>query len=72
MCVLWQVFYVVDKPSKDWKGGKGYMNKDVLLKVLPAPSDDALILVYLVCDLSSAFMIRTCVLIVFSLPFFSC
>jgi cytochrome-b5 reductase len=42
------VFYVVDKPTQDWKGGKGYLNNDTLLKGLPAPSDDTLILVYLV------------------------
>lgn len=43
---------MVDKPSQDWKGGKGYINKDVLLKGLPAPSDDTLILVWLVFNLS--------------------
>ena len=48
MCILWQVFYVVDKPTQDWKGGKGYLNNDTLLKGLPAPSNDTLILVYLV------------------------
>lgn len=44
-CLVWQVFYVVDKPTQDWKGGKGFLSKDVLLKGLPSPSDDALILV---------------------------
>jgi NAD(P)H-flavin reductase len=39
------VFYVVDKPTEDWKGGRGYINKDVLLKALPSPSDDTVILV---------------------------
>lgn len=42
---MWQVFYVVDKPTQDWNGGKGFLNKDILLKGLPSPSDDALILV---------------------------
>lgn len=40
-----KVFYVVDNPSEDWKGGKGFISKDVLLKGLPSPSDDTLILV---------------------------
>jgi cytochrome-b5 reductase len=40
-----KVFYVVDKPTEDWKGGRGYINKDVLLKALPSPSDDTVILV---------------------------
>lgn len=40
-----KVYYVVDSPTNDWKGGKGYINKDVLLKGLPSPSDDTLILV---------------------------
>ncbi|KAG0579970.1 hypothetical protein KC19_4G139000 [Ceratodon purpureus] len=40
-----KVFYVVDKSSEEWKGGKGYLNKDMLVKGLPAPSDDTLILV---------------------------
>jgi hypothetical protein len=35
----------VDKPTEDWKGGRGYINKDQLLKALPSPSDDTVILV---------------------------
>lgn len=44
---LWiiQVYYVVDKPSSDWRGGSGYITKDMVLKGMPAPSDDTLILV---------------------------
>ena len=45
MHLLWQVFYVVSKDTKEWKGGKGHINKDVLIKGLPSPSDDSLILV---------------------------
>ena len=44
--VACQVFYVVDKPTEDWMGGKGHVSKDVLLKGLPSPSDDTLILVH--------------------------
>jgi cytochrome-b5 reductase len=40
-----KVFYVCDRPSKDWKGGRGHINKDVLLKALPSPCNDSLILV---------------------------
>ena len=58
---LWQVFYVVDKSSEEWKGGKGYLNKDMLVKGLPAPSDDTLILVYFVSNMSASFVNRTCV-----------
>ncbi|XP_023547148.1 NADH-cytochrome b5 reductase-like protein [Cucurbita pepo subsp. pepo] len=40
-----KVFYTVDNPSKSWKGGKGYVSKDMAVKGLPAPGDDTLILV---------------------------
>eukprot|EP00850_Spirogloea_muscicola_P021589 SM000255S08768 [mRNA] locus=s255:170703:174046:+ [translate_table: standard] len=40
-----KVFYVVDHPDKDWHGGVGRTNADILKKALPAPSDDTLILV---------------------------
>lgn len=40
-----KVYYVVDKPSSDWRGGSGYITKDMVLKGMPAPSDDTLILV---------------------------
>lgn len=40
-----KVFYTVDNPTKNWKGGVGYISKDTALKGLPSPSDDALILV---------------------------
>ncbi|GAV87134.1 NAD_binding_1 domain-containing protein/FAD_binding_6 domain-containing protein [Cephalotus follicularis] len=40
-----KIFYTVDNPSKNWKGGKGYISKDMALKGLPGPSDDTLILV---------------------------
>ncbi|XP_073289705.1 NADH-cytochrome b5 reductase-like protein isoform X2 [Primulina huaijiensis] len=40
-----KVFYTVDKPTKDWHGGTGYVSKDMVVKGLPSPSDDTLILV---------------------------
>ncbi|KAG9152912.1 hypothetical protein Leryth_012535 [Lithospermum erythrorhizon] len=40
-----KVFYTVDTPSKDWNGGVGYVSKEMVVKGLPAPSDDSLILV---------------------------
>ncbi|KAG6723898.1 hypothetical protein I3843_03G224800 [Carya illinoinensis] len=40
-----KVFYTVDNPSKNWRGGSGYISKDMVVKGLPGPSDDTLILV---------------------------
>lgn len=40
-----QIFYTVDNPSNNWRGGTGYVSKDMVVKGLPAPSDDSLILV---------------------------
>uniref|UniRef100_A0A6N2L139 NADH-cytochrome b5 reductase n=1 Tax=Salix viminalis TaxID=40686 RepID=A0A6N2L139_SALVM len=40
-----KIFYTVDDPSKNWKGGSGYISKDMVVKGLPGPSDDTLILV---------------------------
>ncbi|CAM0879860.1 unnamed protein product [Alopecurus aequalis] len=40
-----KVFYTVDKPSSDWRGGVGYISKDMALKGLPGPGEDSLILV---------------------------
>lgn len=40
-----KVFYTVDNPSKDWRGGVGYVSKDMALKGLPAPGNDTLVLV---------------------------
>lgn len=41
----WQVFYVVSKESQGWRGGKGHVSKDMIIKGLPSPSDDTLIMV---------------------------
>ncbi|CAK9169158.1 unnamed protein product [Ilex paraguariensis] len=40
-----KIFYTVDNPTKDWRGGAGYISKDMVVKGLPGPSDDTLILV---------------------------
>ncbi|XP_061345252.1 NADH-cytochrome b5 reductase-like protein [Gastrolobium bilobum] len=40
-----KIFYTVDSPTKNWKGGAGYISKDMVVKGLPGPSDDTLILV---------------------------
>lgn len=40
-----KVFYTVDDPTKDWRGGLGYISQDMVVKGLPPPSDDTLILV---------------------------
>ncbi|MCD7468125.1 hypothetical protein HAX54_005937 [Datura stramonium] len=39
-----KVFYTVDNPTNDWKGGIGYVSKDMIVKGLPPPGDDTLIL----------------------------
>ncbi|XP_020231554.1 NADH-cytochrome b5 reductase-like protein [Cajanus cajan] len=40
-----KIFYTVDNPTKNWRGGAGYISKDMVVKGLPGPSDDTLILV---------------------------
>ncbi|XP_051132239.1 NADH-cytochrome b5 reductase-like protein [Andrographis paniculata] len=40
-----KVFYTVDHPTEDWLGGKGYISKEMVVKGLPSPSYDTLILV---------------------------
>ncbi|KAL5547958.1 hypothetical protein UlMin_003189 [Ulmus minor] len=40
-----KVYYTVDNPTKNWKGGKGYISKDMALKGLPGPGEDTLVLV---------------------------
>lgn len=42
---IMQVFYTVDNPTQNWRGGSGYISKDIILKGLPGPGDDMLILV---------------------------
>ncbi|KAK7330135.1 hypothetical protein VNO77_24321 [Canavalia gladiata] len=40
-----KIFYTVDDPTKNWRGGVGYISRDMVVKGLPGPSDDTLILV---------------------------
>lgn len=39
------VYYTVDNPTNDWIGGKGYISEEMIVKGLPGPADDTLILV---------------------------
>lgn len=38
-----KVFYVLEKPPQNWKGGSGYVTKEMIKKHLPPPGDDILI-----------------------------
>ncbi|OVA00467.1 Oxidoreductase FAD/NAD(P)-binding [Macleaya cordata] len=40
-----KIFYTVENPSTNWKGGTGYISQDMIEKGLPSPSEDTLILV---------------------------
>lgn len=40
-----KVYYIVDRPASGWGGGVGYISLDMVLKGLPSPSEDTLILV---------------------------
>ncbi|KAL3532360.1 hypothetical protein ACH5RR_005881 [Cinchona calisaya] len=40
-----KIFYTVDNATNDWMGGKGYISKDMIVKGLPGPGDDSLVLV---------------------------
>ncbi|KAJ1435186.1 Riboflavin synthase-like beta-barrel [Sesbania bispinosa] len=40
-----KIFYIVDNPTKSWRGGAGYISEDMVVKGLPSPSDDTLVLV---------------------------
>lgn len=40
-----KVYYTVDNPSKNWRGGSGFISKDMIVKGLPGPAEDILILV---------------------------
>uniref|UniRef100_A0A1D1Y7U9 NADH-cytochrome b5 reductase n=1 Tax=Anthurium amnicola TaxID=1678845 RepID=A0A1D1Y7U9_9ARAE len=40
-----KIFYTVDRSSKNWRGGSGYISKDMILKGLPGPGEDTMILV---------------------------
>ncbi|KAG0491750.1 hypothetical protein HPP92_005148 [Vanilla planifolia] len=40
-----KVFYTVDVPTKSWRGGTGFISGDMILKGLPGPAEDTLVLV---------------------------
>ena len=35
-----RAFYILDKPSEKWQGGKGFISKDLLKTVLPEPKEE--------------------------------
>lgn len=35
-----RAFYVLDNPPKEWKGGKGFVTKELLKTVLPEPKEE--------------------------------
>ena len=45
-----KVFYVVEKPSKTWNQGVGYVTEEHVKKYMPAPSNDSLVLVSLIIE----------------------
>jgi cytochrome-b5 reductase len=38
------VYYTLDKPSENWKGGKGHVTKELLAEKMPKPSPDSKIM----------------------------
>ncbi|PKY00360.1 cytochrome b5 [Aspergillus campestris IBT 28561] len=39
-----KIWYMLDHPPQDWKYGKGYVTKDVMRQILPAPSPESRIM----------------------------
>ncbi len=39
-----QVYYVLEKPPPDWKGGVGYISKEMVHEHLPLPNEDVITL----------------------------
>lgn len=39
-----KVFFTIDNAEEDWKGGVGFINKDMIISNMPSPSDDTIIL----------------------------
>jgi cytochrome-b5 reductase len=40
-----KLFYTIDRPTEAWKGGVGFINKQMCEKNLPSPSDDSMIFI---------------------------
>ena len=38
-----QVHYVLNKPPAGWKGGEGFVTKEMIQRFLPAPREDVLV-----------------------------
>lgn len=39
-----KVWYMLDNPGEGWKGGKGFITKDLMAERLPAPAEDSKVL----------------------------
>jgi cytochrome-b5 reductase len=39
-----KVFFTIDQAEDNWKGGVGFINKDMIVANLPEPADDTIIL----------------------------
>ncbi len=39
-----KVFFTIDQAEDSWKGGVGFVNKDMIIANLPEPSDDTIML----------------------------
>jgi cytochrome-b5 reductase len=40
-----KVYYVLEKPPKDWQQGVGFINENIIKKTMPPPNEDNLVLV---------------------------
>eukprot|EP00455_Lapot_gusevi_P043951 TRINITY_DN542_c0_g1_i1.p1 TRINITY_DN542_c0_g1~~TRINITY_DN542_c0_g1_i1.p1 ORF type:complete len:281 (+),score=88.87 TRINITY_DN542_c0_g1_i1:58-900(+) len=39
-----KVYYTLDKPSDNWRGGRGFVTADMIMDNIPPPADDTMIL----------------------------
>lgn len=42
--IKFNLFFTIDTAEPDWKGGVGFISKDMITANLPAPSDDTIML----------------------------
>jgi len=40
-----KVYYTLDKPPKDWKGGSGFVSEQMVKENIPRPSEDSMVFV---------------------------
>ncbi len=43
LLIRFKVHYVLEKPTEGWKGGVGYVSKEMIKQLMPAPGDDILV-----------------------------